>query len=191
MAKAVNYRLSDEEFAALEVALHHDPRPEVRKRGLAIRLLHQGHKAAEVADLQAVSLPTVYGWFHRFKQDGVDGLAIKPRSGRPRIATDAYCQTLDDLLLQEPAALGYEFAIWTADRLRAQLEKQTGITLSARRLRAVLHQQGYRYRRPKHDLGHLQDKDAKAQAAALLEELKKRAQMQAWSSSLWTKPPSP
>jgi hypothetical protein len=36
-----------------------------------------------------------------------------------------------------------------------------------------MERKGYRYRRPKNDLSHLQDKDAKAKAAELLEELKK------------------
>jgi hypothetical protein len=36
----------------------------------------------------------------------------------------------------------------------------------------LLKANGYRYRRPKYDLGHLQDKEAKARAEELLEELK-------------------
>ncbi len=189
MGKVINYRLSEGEITALEVAVHHDPRPEVRQRAVALRLLQQDHKPPEVAELQAVSLPTIYGWFHRFQQGGVDGLAIKPRSGRPRKATDSYCRALDAVLQQEPADLGYEFTIWTADRLSAHLAKETSIVLSARRLRAVLQQQGYRYRRPKYDLEHLQDQTAKAQAAALLNELIKRPLTRQLSSALWTKPP--
>jgi transposase len=85
--------------------------------------------------------------------------------------------------------LGYDFVIWTIDRLRAHLEKKTGIGLSESRFRALLKRKGFRYRRPKYDLGHLQDKDAKAKAAYLLEELKKRPPETFSSSSLWTKRP--
>jgi len=59
--------------------------------------------------------------------------------------------------------------------------------LSEARLRALLKRKGYRYRRPKHDLSHLQDKDAKDQAAELLETLKKRSSETISSSSLWMK----
>ncbi len=53
------------------------------------------------------------------------------------------------------------------------MKKETGIDTGDSRFRALLKRTGYRYRRPKRDLGHLQDKAAKAQAAEVLEELKK------------------
>ena len=96
---------------------------------------------------------------------------------------------MEQVLEQEPKDLGYDFAMWTVERLRQHLEKETGIDLSEPRLRALLKRKGYRYRRPKHDLGHLQDKEAKAQAAELLDELKKRSSETISSSSLWTKRP--
>jgi hypothetical protein len=68
---------------------------------------------------------------------------------------------------------GYGFSIWTVERLSAHLDKVTGTALSESRLRALLKRKGYRYRRPKYDLGHLQDKQAKSKAADLLDELKK------------------
>jgi transposase len=85
--------------------------------------------------------------------------------------------------------LGYDFAIWTSDRLRAHMLKETGIDLSDSRFRALLKRKGYRYRRPKKDLGHLQDKMAKAEAEKLLDELKKRSSETISGSSLWTKRP--
>lgn len=69
-------------------------------------------------------------------------------------------------------------------RLSAHLEKVTGTILSESCLRALLERKGYRYRRPKYDLGHLQDKQAKSKAADMLEELKKRSQETISSSSL-------
>ena len=89
---------------------------------------------------------------------------------------------------KEPEELGYNFTVWTIDRLRLHLAKETGIELSEARFRALLKAKGYRYRRPKYDLGHLQDKEAKAKADELLDELKKRSSETISSSSLWTKP---
>lgn len=123
--------------------------------------------------MQAVNLPMVYGWFKRWQQDGLEGLANKPKSGPPAKADDVYCQALERVLEQEPQELGYDFSVWTVERLRRHLEKETGIALSESRLRALMKSKGYRYRRPKYDLGHLQNKEAKAQASELLEMLKK------------------
>jgi transposase len=188
MAKARDYHLRDDELVQLEEAIRRDKRPEVRQRCTAIRLLHFGHKAEEVAQMQAVSKPTIYGWWKRWCAGGVEGLANQPRSGRPPKADENYIALVEEVVDQAPAELGYGFTVWTVDRLRAHLAKETGIELSEAAFRALLKRQGYRYRRPKHDLGHLQDPAAKADADELLNKLKKRSSETISHSSLWTKP---
>ena len=189
MPKARDYHLSEAELVSIETAIRHDKRPEVRQRSTAIRLLHLGHKPPEVAGMQAVSIPTIYGWIDRWWEGGVEGLANRPKSGRPTKADDAYISLMEEVIGKEPAELGYDFAIWTSDRLRAHLKKKTGIDLSDSRFRELLKRKQYRYRRPKRDLGHLQDKAAKTEVAEQLEELKKRSSETISGSSLWTKLP--
>jgi hypothetical protein len=73
--------------------------------------------------------------------------------------------------------------------LRDHLKRETGAELSVSRLRVIMRQKGFVYRRPKHDLTELQDPDAKEQARQLIEELKKgSAKTTKSGSSLWTKP---
>jgi hypothetical protein len=55
------------------------------------------------------------------------------------------------------------------ERLRDHLARVTGVHLSISRLRTLLRQQDYVYRRPKHDLTNLQDAETKATAQAQLE----------------------
>jgi len=187
MPKARDYHLTEQELTAVETTIRRDKRPEVRQRCIVIRLLHLGHKPEQIAEMQTVSKPTIYGWYNRWRSGGVEGLANKPKSGRPPKADDEYAAALQEVIEKEPSELGYDFAIWTIDRLRAHLEKKTGISLSESRFRALLKRKGYRYRRPKYDLSHLQDKDAKAKASDLLEELKKRSSETISHLSLWTK----
>jgi len=189
MPKARDYHLNDQQLADLEKAIRSDKRPEVRQRSIVIRLLHLGHKPEQIAQMQAVSKPTIYGWYERWRAGGVEGLANRPKSGRPPKTDEAYAAQLEAVLEKEPAELGYDFTIWTIDRLRAHLEKETGIDLSESRFRALLKRKGYRYRRPKFDLSHLQDPQAKAHADELLEALKKRSQATISHSSLWMKQP--
>lgn len=59
MPKARDSHLNEQEFEAIEAAIRRDKRPEVRQRYAAIRLLHFGHKPKEVAQLHAVSIPTI------------------------------------------------------------------------------------------------------------------------------------
>ena len=59
MPKAQDYHLSAEELKEIEKAIKHDKRPEVVQRSMAIRLLHLGNKPEKVAQMQAVSKPTI------------------------------------------------------------------------------------------------------------------------------------
>jgi transposase len=189
MPKARDYHLTEQEMTAVETAIRRDKRPEVRQRCTVIRLLHLKYKPEQIAEMQSISKPTIYAWYDRWRSGGVEGLSNKPKSGRPLKTDEEYTESLLEVIEKEPSELGYDFVIWTIDRLRSHLEKTTGISLSESRFRALLKRKGYRYRRPKYDLSHLQDQDAKSKAADLLEELKKRPSETILHSSLWTKQP--
>jgi len=189
MAKRRDYRLNEAELKEVEEAIRRDKRPGVRERAIVVRLLHLGYPAEEIAKMQAISKPTVYAYYHRWEEGGIDALADKPRSGRPPKVTANYREKLREVLEKEPSAYGYDFTLWTIGRLRAHLAKETGIEIGESRMSGLLKEEGYRYRRPKQDLSHLQDQEAKKRANELLEELKKGRLKQMSSSSLWTKPP--
>jgi putative transposase len=189
MTKRMNFRLSDDELSALEEAIKTDERPEVVKRAMALRLLHKGQRPEEVAEMMMVTPSTIYQWHHRREAEGLAGLVDRPRSGRPRKADANYCQLLGEILELDPVTFGYTFTVWTTDRLRAHLEKATGISLSRARFALLMQDLGYVYRRPKRDLTSKQNKTAKEQAAELIDELKKGRKLTILSFSLWTKPP--
>jgi hypothetical protein len=89
----------------------------------------------------------------------------------------------------ELSRFGYDFTIWTAERLIAHMVKETGIKLSVGRFRIVMRQRGYVYRRPKYDLTSLQAPEARADAEAWLDELKRGRLQENSTSFLWTKQP--
>lgn len=188
MPKRTNYQLEKEALSQIEEAIGKDPRPEVRQRATAIRLLHLGYKPEEVSEQLAVSIPTIYNWHRRYREGDLEGLANQPKGHPKRKADESYCQELETVLEKDPEEYGYTFSIWSVERLRDHLERETGVKLSVSRLRVIIRQKDYVYRRPKHDLTELQDSDAKEQAQELLEELKKgSAKMTKSGSSLWMK----
>ncbi|MBZ0302544.1 MAG: IS630 family transposase [Anaerolineae bacterium] len=186
----MDFSLGNEQLEVLEEAIKFDERPEVVKRAMALRLLHYGHRPEAVAEIMLVTASTVYQWRHRWDAEGLTGLVDRPRSGRPRKADEKYCQLLGEALEADPESFGYAFTVWTSDRLRAHLERLTGISLSPGRFSILMDELGYVYRRPKRDLTAKQDQDAKQQAAELLDELKKGRNVVISSFSLWTKRPS-
>lgn len=188
MAKRIDFRLSDEQIAELSEAIRRDKRPEVRQRATGLRLLSRGDKPESVAEVMSVTGATVYNWWHRYQAKGIDGLANRPK-GRPEAKADAaYLAALETAIESEPSELGYDFAIWTVERLRDHLAQATGVELSVDYLRVLIRRQGYVYRRPKHDLTSLQDAEAKAAAQIELEALKRGRDQAIAGSSLWTKP---
>lgn len=188
MSRRIDFTLTDEQLAAVEQAMNHSPLPEVRQRATAIRLLHLGHKPEAVAEMLAVGTSTVWTWHRRYRAEGLDGLANKPKSGRPAKADANYLVEVERAIDSDPRELGYAFSVWTINKLREHLAKQTGILLSYTRFRALLSKHGYVYRQPKHDLSDLQDDQAKAAAEERLDGLKKSPFKTTPSSCcLWTK----
>ena len=189
MTKQHDYTQKREELKEIRQAMKHlDAR--VAKRATVVHSLHLGYSPQEVAQMNDVSLTTVYNHFNRFKKEGIEGLPDKAKSGRPAKATAEYIALLEQTLGSEPKEKGYAFTIWTQARLRNYLAQETGIQISRSRFHELMHRLGYRYRRPKRDLGHKQDPELRDQAKTALAELKKEQPQVNSSYSLWTKQPS-
>jgi transposase len=183
----IEYELNTKELKEIQEGMRYSPKAEVRQRATAIHLLHLGQSPEEVSEMLAVSLGSIYNWHKRWRREGLAGLSNQAKSGRPKNANQAYCDLLEQTLAHDPSDYGYGFGIWTVDRLREHLNRETGISLSNRRFRALLKDLCYVYRRPKHDLTSLQDAEEKERSKALLDWLKKDVLHGDTSSSLWMK----
>lgn len=189
MPKRINYTLTETELLTIEQTIKKDSDLRVRQRAQIIRLLHKGYRPSEIADLLSISTGPVYYWHKRWRRQGLEGLREKVHTGRPKIGDEAYHQKLEETLETDPQELGFAFTVWTPARLLAYLEQETGVVMHENTLRNLLAELDYVYRRPKHDLNHLQDKKVKVEAAETLEMLKKKPKEAKSSFSLWTKQP--
>ena len=187
MPKKINYTLTTESLTIIEKAIKNHDDHRVRHRATIIRLLHLGHKPPEIAELLSIQPSKVYYWHKRWREEGLGGLADKPRSGRPKAANETYRRILAATIEQDPQALGYAFTVWDSKLLIAHLEKETGVRVSERTFLNILAEEDYVYRRPKHTLDPLQDKAAYARSEATLDMLKKRLNEPKSNYSLWTK----
>jgi transposase len=149
MSKRLDFKLDDSELLEVTEAIHMDKRLEVRQRAVAIRLLATGETFTAVAKRLTVQPETVSKWFRRFRQDGLEGLANRPKGRPKRKADDEYCQALEEAIENDPGAYGYPFPVWTVERLRDHLETKTGTYLSSNRLRMVIRNRGYVIQHPK------------------------------------------
>lgn len=191
MSRRIDFTLPGQQLAELEQAINSSPYPEVRQRAIAIRMLHLGQHPEQVGKMVMVTSNTIYGWHKRWREQGMAGLRDGQRTGRPNKADRAYVQELERVLELDPRTLGLPFTIWTLNRLRLYLAEKTDILLSYTRFRALMSREGYRWKEPKHDLSHLQDRPAQETMAQITEWLKKTSPSTPSptpNSSLWTKP---
>lgn len=76
-------QLEKDSIAALEKIRKTDSRYRVRDRAHAILMSNQGLKIKQIAAIFGVDRDTVSGWFGRWHEHGLAGLADAPGAGRP------------------------------------------------------------------------------------------------------------
>jgi transposase len=77
-------------------------------------------------------------------------LQDQPRPGRPRVAACLTDRRLAAALRRDPRALGYRATTWTAALLASYCAERFRCAVSPRTLRRRLHEQGYRWKRPRY-----------------------------------------
>ena len=94
--------LSDADRAALE-QVHRDASVHrQRQRAQAVLLSSRGYTLEQLADLFQTHRDTVSGWLDAWQEQGLDGLADAPKSGRtPKI--DAAIKTYLHEMLENPS----------------------------------------------------------------------------------------
>ena len=108
----------------------------------------RGYRVAEVAVIFAVGEDVVRSWLQRYAQEGADGLADRPRPGRPPRDPLAR-QIVDTQASQPPATRGLVQSCWTAGLLAAYLLATFGLWLSPTSVRRHLRACGWRWARPR------------------------------------------
>ncbi len=189
MMRKRDYSLPVAEVEQLKQVIRQSKEVDIVQRATAIKMLHDGQAVRTVAATVMLSTTTVRYWFDRWLEHGLIGLETRPRSGRPALLTGEFWEVIDQALETDPMTLGYNFTIWTLERLRDHAECETGIHINANYLSEQMKKQGYVYRRPRHDLRNHQDAVARDAAQAQLETLKKTQKQGILHYSLWTKVP--
>jgi transposase len=77
-------------------------------------------------------------WCVHGDPDNLDSLRDRREQGNYRKADDNYIQVLLGSIKKEPRSLGYEFELWTSQRLANHLAKETGIEMSATQITRIL-----------------------------------------------------
>jgi transposase len=132
-----NY-LTSEEKQVLQEQLKFNDHPDIRERILILLLQNDGRTQQQIADFLGCSLRKVAYWCTHGDPSNLESLIDERMKGNYHKATDEYIDLLLEVIDKEPQDYGYEFGTWTAHRLAAHLEKETGINLSGSQIRRIL-----------------------------------------------------
>ena len=160
-----------------------DPDPRVRRRAQAVFMLAQGEPVLGVARWFRTAPHRVRAWRGWFLEGGRDRLADGRRTGRPPKLGPAELALLDEALERGPQAYGWPVTVWSIRDLCEFLWQQRHVRVSVYTVHRAVQGLGYRYRRPRHDLRHRQDRDAVASVKEVLTWLGKAP---APGSSIWS-----
>jgi transposase len=110
----------------------------IRQRAHAVLLSHSGKTVNELAETFEVNRDTVRDWFDTWERDGVQGLADKPRTGKPPILTPVEQAQAVELLKKNPRS---------AKQVLQEIQETTGKTISVVTLRRIARRAHLRWKR--------------------------------------------
>ena len=113
-----------------------DPDPRVRHRADVLLLLAHGRSVAEAAHNTGCCTKRIRVWRRRFLTEGRQGLADRPRPGRPPLLDTQARQELETALAASPLDYGYPVTTWTVADLADLWPSAVG-RLAERRCGAV------------------------------------------------------
>jgi transposase len=154
MSSNTSFSLMADEVKQLETITSSQPQTESSRRANALLSLHNGQNPQSVAARIGISSRTLYRWWQQWRELGVEGLAHRSITGRPAKANLDYRAVLRRTLQYPPHRVHIRADRWTVALLADFMQLETGILLSANRLRTVLHEMGYYYGVPKSKYPH-------------------------------------
>ena len=139
--------LTDEEKAAItKLTRSRTAAAREVERARIILLASKGKRVPTIARELELTEITVRTWLKRFNNEGLDGLADLPRSGRPATYSAEQVAEVIATALSDPQQLGQPFACWTLDRLEIYLNEEKKIEIKRSRIDELLIAEGLRWR---------------------------------------------
>ena len=140
--------LTAHERAALTELYKTSPVVELGHRSHAVLLSADGWAVPRIGELLRVDQATIHRWLDRFEAAGLAGLSTQWSDGRPPAWDESYEWSLVETVRHDPRWYGLEQSLWTCSLLAGYLAEQTGVKLSAERVRVLLHQHGVHLKQP-------------------------------------------
>ena len=117
----------------------------------AVQAVERGWAVSEAADAFGIARRTLHRWLRRYEENGEEGLARKPGSGRPRKLEELEEGELRTIVLQPATTFGYETDLWRVGRLHRVIQEQYHVAVSRDTVWRRLREAGLTYQKPERE----------------------------------------
>ncbi|MCI0562173.1 MAG: IS630 family transposase [Nitrososphaera sp.] len=114
----------------------------------AVEAVERGLAVGQVADTFGIDRTTLFRWMARYGDGGLNGLARRQVSGRPRLLDDLDKKALWEIVLKPATAFGFETDLWTIGRLHRVVQEEYATTISHDTIWRRLRDAGLTYQKP-------------------------------------------
>jgi transposase len=118
-------------------------------RRIAVQRVFDGEKATEVVRSLGLGDKTIYPWLKIAREQGIEGLAPKARTGRHRKLSPLEEQEVRRWVIGgDPRQYGFDFGLWTRQIVSDLIHDRFGIELSVTSVGELLHRLGLTPQKP-------------------------------------------
>jgi len=127
------------------------------KRVSALLAIGRGEAVGSIAESLGVSASSVYGWLQTLLVEGVDGLRVHWRGGRPPKLTPTQRRRLAEIVEAGPEAAGFPTGCWYALLLQQVIWREFGVTYHVQYVATLLHNLGFSFQKARFVSDHLDE----------------------------------
>jgi transposase len=125
------------------------------KRVTALLGIARGEPVEAVASGVGVSASTVYVWLKALLLEGLGGLQVQWRGGRPRKLTQTQRARLAEIITAGPEAAGFPTGCWHALLIQQVIAREFGVSYNVHYLATLLHTLGFSFQKARFVSDHL------------------------------------
>jgi len=127
------------------------------KRLSALLAIGRGETVETIATSLAVSPSTVYGWLTMFLVEGIAGLRVQWRGGRPSKLTPTQKQRLCKVVTAGPQAAGFPTGCWNAVLVQTVIQREFGRTYHIHYVATLLKNLGFSFQKARFVSDHVDE----------------------------------
>jgi transposase len=127
------------------------------KRVSALLAIGRGEAVETIAESLGGSPSTVYGWLTTFLVEGVAGLSVRWRGGRPCKLTPTQQARLKEIVTAGPQAAGFPTGCWNALLVQTVIDREFHQTYHVHYVAALLKNLGFSFQKARFVSDHLDE----------------------------------